>query len=246
MSAASNLVTAAELADRERGALPALAEDAALAASYLAAAQALLASVLGYDPLVHRVTRYRPRRWRNRAAEPVALGVPLLEAEPWEAYGPTPAPVVQASAAAYVPAGEASDYYTVAINADGAGFEVAADNPLPPALDLYEGWRGSHHVLTSPGAGQYALTALPGLSGLTTLPPEVPEALRAALCAAAVYLARQADRLGVVTVSTDVGAQVRTVETLAAANDVNTLIGRAPEAVASLRTAAFRYIRRNA
>jgi len=220
------LVTPAELLAYSRSEVAAL-EDVApdgYGALVLAAAQASLASYLGYDPFVHRVVRFRPTWY-------VASGMPTTY-EPFAALGPGGA-VVQVDASEYE---ETPGTYTVTIAADGAvgypvAVEVEASDPLPPALDVWAGWRSSNHTLDGAG-GTVALTSLPGLADLEALPPLPPPDVRAALCHAALYLARYATQAGLSAQTVDLGAQVKTVETVAAMNDVNVLIGQTPEITA--------------
>lgn len=252
MSAARLLVNPEELSDWQRGAVDVLDDEAAgytdtYALQALTAAQGVLASVLGYQPLFHKTARYR-LRFRRPPVEEGSLTtvgyLPLVD-EVYRAWG-TGGPIVVVTTDPYRPTGEATGYYTTAISADMSEVEVFESDILPPAADLIEGWRGSHHVLelgVSPGT--YETEVADVVPGLEVLPPLVPDELKTAICEAAVYIARRADRAGVFSSELDLGAQVKRTETLAALNDVNTLIGRTPELVALMRTYAHRYRRFN-
>lgn len=183
----------------------------ASAERFLGAAQEGLQTFLGYDPLVHRVPR-RALRWRYPTGT-VNGRIAASDGVPWEAHGAGTGPIVEASAAAYVPTGTAADYYTLSVSDDGHLLEVDAADPLPPFVDLYEGWRGAHHVIPAegeePGEKEVDLRTLPGLSGLTALPPVLRDDLFTAICEAAIYLALRPALLGVDTVEVDLGSQVK-------------------------------------
>lgn len=196
------------------------------AAACIKSSQEVLRSVLGYDPFVH----YEGRR-RLAWYSPEADGIPYI----WQ--GPGGAPIVQVSADAYLPEGEVAGYYTLVIGADGHSVEVDPEDPLPSHADFFEGWRGSFHSLD--GAGSTVdLNGLPGLAGLTTLPAEVPLAIKTAILMGAVYIARQGSFVGVQTSEIDIGAQVKRMESLAPYNAAG-----GPELVRMLATQAHAYRR---
>lgn len=214
MPAALLLVTPAELTAWQRGALPVLDEQEPLAERAIATAQGVLESVLGYNPLVHLTRRVR-LGWRA----PDLTGLPYLHA-----VG-AGAPAVQVATAPYVPAGESAGYYSVTVGDDGRTLEVALGAPLPDVADLYEGWRGSHHLVGTAGENQADLRTLPGLAALTATPPLLPEALRTAICEGALYIARRADRAGRMSSTIDLGKLIKTTETLAPMNDARDELG---------------------
>lgn len=201
------IVTAAELQAFGRGEVSALETDA-YAETLLSAVQGSFAGWLGYDPLVHKVTRYRPAWAMPFGGFPSAYTAHVA--------GPH---VVQVSATEYE---ATAGYYTVAVSDDGRALEVLSTNPLPPIVDLWLGWRSSAHTLEG-------LQALDGLDGLETLPREAPEEVKAALCTAAIYLAKYAVEVGEANTTVDLGSQTRTMESVRPLNDVNVLIGRVDE-----------------
>lgn len=224
MDASRLLVTVDELRVWQRSRVGVLDADGDYAALALGAAQEGLRAYLGYDPLVHKTARRR-LRWSYPTGA-VNGRVVASDGVPWEAYGSGPAPVVQADPSPYVPAGQGADYYTVTVSEDGTRLEVEAAEPLPAFADLYEGWRGSHHTLTDPAPdGSYLLTDLDGLSGLTALPPLVPDGLRLAITEAAIYYALRPRLLGVTSVEIDLGSQVKRAEMLREYADLGAIYG---------------------
>lgn len=209
------LVRPFELRTWQRDELVALQADS-YAESVLGAAQDGLADYLGFDPFIHKVVRFQPS-WSMPGGMPSTY-------QPWTALG-AGAPIVQVSAASYE---ETEGYYTVSVASGARHLEVLTTDPLPPLVDLYQGWRSSQHSLD--GAGETIdLTGLDDLEDLAALPPVVPSVIHAALCNAATYLARYATQAGMSSYTVDLGSQVKTVETVTPMNAANALSGRTSE-----------------
>jgi len=196
-----------------------------------AAAEAAIASVLGYPPRAMTYpapvgVRWIPELGAGSSAPTLTARVPIRGPVLWAV--PADGDVLPSGILAAVPSPPMGVGGILTWNVTAAG---VAGVHAPDALRVTYGWKGNHFV-----AGDLPLGPN-GLPPVLASVPTLPAILESAIAAAAVLIVRTSDRAGVRLSEVDIGGLVTRRESL---DGIDVAVLR------DLKLAASQFIRRNA